>query len=306
MDNCVLGVPTGLAIDGRRLQFTKFIDKSVHTLVDSSNDAITGFRHGLKERVEKGVKIFRFSAMIEPTIADLTFLWPRMGFSNGGSGEIWTIQEDIDECDVLVEYVTRVRRYEHSFCDYAIFRDQKGGVPLRLELGFVAISDPVTDPTEDKDYDLSDYSSTFPTFSSPLGPGFIFPQTTITLRGSARGFDRYALMLNNNLVLRHQNGQNADSVCVGASEINLATSVPYIEDNVDLYDEPAENAAGEAGSLVYTRTGVCTTTFSFNTLEEIAKPPSITAKSEPVNLPLFYRVLRSVSAAALSVNHNLA
>lgn len=300
MDNCVLGAATRLAIEGQRLQFTKFIDQSVHTLVDSSRDAITGFRHGLSERTDYGIKIYRFRVMIEPTVADLTALLPVMGFT--ASGTLWTIQEDIPAADVLVDFGTRIRRYENAYCDMAVFRDQKGGVPLRLELGFVAIGN----PTEDEDYDLSDHSSTFPAFANPIGAGYIFPQAAITLRGTARGFDRYALVINNNLQVRHQNSQYADSVCAGAGEIYLATSVPYVDtpiDNTDLYDEPMANTAAEGATLVYTRTSVGTTTVNMLKAHEIAKPPSINGKSEPINLPLFYRIMRTAQSAALTINH---
>jgi hypothetical protein len=124
----------------------------------------------------------------------------------------------------------------------------------------------------------------------------------LSLEGTARAFDRFALGIDNKVFASFNNSQVAESLCPTDREIYFACSSPYNSDEVDLYTKALDGTGGTSGTLTFTRS-TKSTLFTMANLQMLPRSPDILGKQE-IRLDQYYRVYKSGSTAALVITHD--
>lgn len=291
MANCsVQGAITRLALNGQQFPFEVIGDDSVRNLVDDGDEIITGYYDPLKERVSLGLQVLTLNVRLRPTPLEMTALMPLIGFVlNTGT---WTLPDSASPASFtsIIDRSAKVHTYSTCYVNRATLAGQTGNKPLSL--------------------DLQIFCSTFAegtSFGSPTalntdGP-YPFSGGVLTLRSTARQFDRFALAINNNMQRQFENSLTAVCIDTTKRETTLATSAPYNTTNADLFTTPfLTDSLGAAATLAFTK-GNQSTSIAFNNLKEIARPPGIPGKVA-LRLPLFYRAYRDLTNKAVTVTHD--
>lgn len=291
MANCgVQGAITRLALAGQQFTFEQIDDQSVRNLVDDGEEAITGYYDPLSERVSLGLQVLTLNVRLRPTPKDITAILPLIGFDLATG--TWTLPNAVSPASftAIIDRSAKVHTYSTCYVNRATLAGQTGNKPLVI--------------------DLQIFCSTFSegtSFGSPTalnndGP-YPFSTGVITLRDTARQFDRFALSINNNLQRQFENTLTAACIDVTKREITLATSVPYKSANTDLFTTPMiTDALGDNATLVFTK-GNQSTSIAFNNLKEIARPPGIPGKVA-VRLPVFYRAYRDLTNKSVTITQD--
>lgn len=283
------GALSKLAINGQHFEFLS-IDTldSEHGLVDGSDEAIRGTLDHDKNRVTQGLTKFRHRITMQPSPAELNILLPLMAFTE--STDVFTLGDTYTAFDMIIDRVAKVHTYAGSKIDMAVFRGQKGNKPLQLQIDVISLTE--------TEANAGTFSAT--TIDSDIA--FAFTEGVLTLQGGAEAFDRFALIINPNMQVQHNNSRNADSIFPTNRQIYLATSSPYTSDETALYTTPVGSAAGAGATLVFTRGGQ-STTFTFENLKALARPPKIPGKTE-IRLPLFYKAFGDGSDRPITITHD--
>lgn len=279
-----------LAIDGQQVEFISFEGGQTIELVDNSEQANRGILDHVKERVTQGLKIVKFKITLDPSPSELDVILPLIGFTE--STDTFSLTDDFSslEFDVIADRVAKVHTYADCKIDKAIFKCQKGRMPLRLELHIIGKTE-----TEGA-------AGSFSATALDADHNYAFTEGVLTLEGSARPMDRFALGIENNMFASFNNSQTAECIEPTDRSIWLACSSPYNTTHADLYTNATADVGGAAGSLVFTRS-TKSTTFTFANLKSIAKSPNIPPRSE-IRLDQFYRAYKSGSTAPLVITHD--
>lgn len=285
------GAYSRLAIDGQQMEFNTIREGTRTELVDNGDQAIRGTRSHAKERVTLGLVWVKHIITMQPTPSELDVLIPLMGFAESPT-DTFTLTDDFDSLTftMLIDRVEKIHTYADSIIDKAIFRGQKGGMPIGLELHILS-------PTESEGT-----TWTGPPTALDTDHNYAFTEGVLTLQASAREFDRFLLSIDNKCAVEHNNSRTATCITPTDSEIVLACSTPYTSTESDLYTTPFGSAAGAGGSLVFTRS-TKSTTFTFANLKSIATVPEIPGKQE-IRLPLFYKAYSSGATKPLVITHD--
>lgn len=284
------GAVSRLAINGQQVEFNAIREGTRTELVDNGDQAIRGTLDHAKERVTQGLVWVKHIITMQPTPSELDVIIPLIGFSV--SSDTYTLTDDFTSLTftMLIDRVAKIHTYASSIVDKAVFRGQKGRLPISLELTILS-------PTE-----TEGSTWTGPPTALDTDHNYAFTEGVLTVQGGAESFDRFALSIDNKCAVQHNNSRTATCITPTDREIILACSTPYTSAETDLYTTPFGSAAGAGGTLVFTRS-TKSTTFTFANLKSTATVPEIPGKEE-IRLPLFYKAYSSGSTKALVITHD--
>lgn len=290
--SCTVGAVTEFDFAGTNMQFVWLRQNSSYQLTDSGAEAINGFLDPMETRVTAGLTVIDFTVMLEPTISDLDVILPKLCFAESPT-DTFTMDQTLDSFTTILAMGPKFHTISTCYIDKAIFRHQRGSTPLRLELRIFGTSE-----------SLADADPGVAAFAD--GVGYPFPDVTVNVPGlSDMKVDRVAIGIDNKVMREWNNSTTLTSACPTAREIYLATSSPYTDTEEAVYSTPAGGTLSTAGgSVVWNRGDGRSTTFTFEHLQLLAKPPDILGKDKEVRLDQFYRAYRTASAPALVVTHD--
>lgn len=292
---CSQGAEARLGINDVEFEFISLQGGARYALVDNTIQAIRGTYSRSKERVKEGLIYIDLYVRMQPTPTELDTLIPLFGFAETPTDTFTVSDSELTSFTVVVDRVAKVHTYANCKINRATFSGQKGQQPVSVDLHIMGVTE-----TEGN-------AGTFSTGTAldATDQPYAFTDGVMTLRSSARQYDRFALSIDNKIQREFNNSQTATNICRTDREITLATSVPYVAANTDLYTTPGPggpDASGAAGTLVFTDGGQ-STTFSFANLKELAQSTPIPGKRE-LRLPLNYRVYKSGSTEELIITHD--
>jgi hypothetical protein len=273
------------------LEFLEFDPGIDQTLIDLGDRAIRGTRSHSKERVAQGILKVEPTVLMQPSPTELDqLLTPILGGTE--SVDVFAVDEDVPARFLLFDAVAKVHEMGNVYVDKAIFRGQVNQ-PLMLELQFKGKTHTPR---------AAGYFTTVSVPAIDTDQVLVFHEGVLTLRSSARSFEQFVLVIDNDLEVNFYNSRTASDICAQDRKIMLGTSTPYTSSEIDLFDDPMTSAAGDSGTLVFT-SGSKSTTFTFGNLKEMAKAPSVKSKRE-IKLPLQYKAYRSGATKEIEITHD--
>jgi hypothetical protein len=231
---------------------------------------------------------------MQPTPSELDVLFPLIGLAETPT-DTFTVSDDFSSRSftTLIDHVGKIHTYASCMIDKAIFRGQMGSKPIGLELTIIGST-----------AESEGTSWTGPPTAIDNDFNYAFYESVLTLEGTARAMDRFALGIDNKVFASFNNSQAAECLYPTDREIYFACSSPYNSDEVDLYTKALDGTHGTSGTLVWARTGIAkSTTLTMANLQMLPKSPDILGKQE-IRLDQYYRVYKSGSTAALVVTHD--
>lgn len=282
------GAISKLAIGGQQIPFEMIDDQTTRKLVDDNDEVITGYMDPLSQRVSLGQLDIVVNVRLRPTPLELTALFPQMGMTLDTG--VWGLDESLASFTMIIDRVAKVHTYATCYVNQWTLSGQKGTKPLALDLQIVG-----TSLTEGN---AGSFSATALTADGP----YPFTAGVLTLRSSTRQFDRFSLSVNHFVERNFENSLTVSCADMTRRRVTLATSVPYVSANTDLFTTPLASAAGAAATLVFTKGGQ-STSIAITNLKEIARPPGIPGKMA-IRLPLFMRAYRTTSTKTFATTHD--
>lgn len=288
------GAISRLAINGQEMEFLSIEGGMRTMLTDNTERAIRGTLSRSKERVKEGLQVVDIAIRMNPSPAELDVILPLIGMVESPTDTFTVIDgsaNTLGDFTVIIDRVAKVHTYANCKIDKAVFRGQKGADPIELELRIMGTTE------------SEGAAGSFSASAIDTGIAYSFCEGVMTLDSTQRGYDRFALSIDNMIQRQFNNSCTATSLVPTDRAVTLATSVSYVAANTGLYTTPATpDATGIVGSLAFTDGGQ-STTFTMINLKSIAQSPSIPGKTE-IRLPLFYKAYKSGSTAELIVTHD--
>jgi hypothetical protein len=210
---------------------------------------LRGTRERFSNRTRPGKQSFAGPAKLQPSAEDLQFFLPQIlggAFSDGTS----TVTDTLPDMYVTVDKVAKVCTYGNVYVNKGTFTAAEG-VEMSLELDLVGMSETVTN------------GGTFPSVTYNDTPPFMFYEAELTMLGTSRLIKSFTLTVDNMLEILYQNSITPTSIIPKDRHISFQCDVPWIDDNVDLYDQDPD---GAAATLVLTF-GSKVLTFDFGSLQ---------------------------------------
>lgn len=271
----------------------KFMDHSRYTLVDPGPETFNGILDNPKELVSSGIQFFGFQVLLYPMVTELDVLLPLIGMTESPT-DTFTLTDDFSSLtfSTVVDKVAKVHTYTSCKVDKAIFRGQKGGKPVSLELHILALA-----MTEGSSFG----SPTVPTKYAP----YAFNTGTMNLLGTAYQFDRFALGIDNHCAVQHNNSEAPQSIQPTWRSINLGCSTPYTSTETSLLTTAIGSSRSDGGTGNVTMTYAnFSTVFSFANMKWEATPPSVLGKGSEIRLDQMWTIYKSSTTAPLIVTHD--
>lgn len=256
-----------LAIDGKQFCFRQIVPTGRgYEVVDNSEDSMCGDldHHG---EVDLGCKDLRFRIFMRPSPEELDLLLPWIGFDE--TTNTFELSDDFSSRSktVLIDRVAQVHEYTTCYVDKAIFTGARGRKTMGLDLWVIATNE---DPT-------SAWSGV--TDISPRTVGYPLTRGTLELLGSTRLFNQYTCVIDNNFDTEFNNSRVITAADPADRVIYLATSTPFINTTVDLYNDQLDDVTGATGQLAFSR-GSQSLEFNFRRLVNMTKIPEVPYRKE--------------------------
>lgn len=317
MTACNQGATTRLALGAtgsvQQIEFLEFIDESQFGLVDNSRQAIRGTLEGHANRVTAGLERLKFTIKMNPSPSEMDLILPLIGTTQVSTDNFSVVDGSGNSTappafEVVVDRNTQIDLYDDCKIDKAIYRGQKGDAPVELILEIMA-----TTMTRDTSWQDSAAGAI-----AAIGtPDICYAFTEGSLKlGSALGessdgiieFDRFAVVINNNLQVQYNNSRTPTNICATRRDIQLLANSPFVSGTKALFNTPAGGDTTGFSSpnayVKFTRSSAnISTEFRFGNIKAIATPPDIPGKQE-LRLDLAYTAYTTSSAAALIVVHD--
>lgn len=317
MTACNQGATTRLALGitagVQEIEFLEFDDQSQFDLVDNSKEAIRGTLEGHANRVTAGLERLRFKIRMNPSPSEMDLILPLIGTNENSTDNFSVVDGSGNSVappafEVVVDRNTQIDRYTGCKVDRAIHRGQMGNAPVELILEIVG-------QTMSRDVSWEDSGANAIAAIGTPDICYAFTEGTLKL-GSSLGensdglieFDRYAIVIDNNLEVQYNNSRTPTNICASRRDIQLLANSPFVSATADLFNTPAGGDTTGFDSpnayVKFTRSSAnISTEFRFGNLKAIARPPSIPGKTE-IRLDLAFQAYTTSSAAALVVVHD--
>lgn len=283
------GSASRLAINGTEIGFVQFQDMSAQGVVDDSAQVIDGNLDPHTGNILKGIKNVGCQIVLDPGNGELDVILPLIGLAES-PGNTYTSGNVLPSFPVVVDMGEKVLTYTDCQVDMSVLQGQKGSSPIRNVLRLRGVDITVGN------------SGTFnPTNPLIVPAPYAFTMGVATLASIATQHNQFALAINNNLIVEHNNSNTATCIKPGAREITLSLSAPFNTTTAPLFTTPwgSGGSIKAAGVLAFTN-GSVSSTITCGELSAIPRPPSRITKMTEIRLPLTYKVARTPSAAALT------
>lgn len=318
MTACNQGATTRLALgvtaSVQQVEFLSFIDESQFGLVDNSQRAIRGTLEGHSNRVTAGLERLKFKITMNPSPSEMDLILPLIGTTEVSTDNFSVVDGSSNSVappafEVVVDRNTQIDVYTDCKVDVAVYRGQKGDAPVELILEVYAAG-----MIQDHGAWTDSGSNAIAAIGTP-DICYAFTEGTLKL-GTSEGedsdgiieFDRFAVVINNNLEVQYNNSRTPTNICATRRDIQLLANSPFVSGTKALFNTPAGGTTTGYSSpnayVKFTRSSAnISTEFRFGNLKAIATPPDIPGKQE-IRLDLAYTAYTTSSAAALVVVHD--
>lgn len=285
---------TGLAINGFRMCFISAKPLFKYHLVDPNPQLMCGELDDIIEVLTPGIEHHGWRVLLQPHPGELDILIPLIGFSESPT-DTWT------PTDTLTSFTTLVRLKSSTanavsttscVIDKAVFRGQKGLNPISLQLDILGKTSTET----------ATFNPTSVTHNAP----YPFTAGTLTLAGTARAYDSFVLVHDNNIRKRFNNSVTADVLQNVRRTIHLGVSIPYTDDEDDLFTSNivgTTRAAGFAANLAYSRSNY-NLAWDFTKVTWEAEPPPIEGKESEVRSFMWMAARKSGSNVLCTITQD--
>jgi hypothetical protein len=261
------GVAARLQIGNLLACWARFNDQStVEKIINP--DAICGSRLMAGHRVQSGRRMIQFTTVHDLTAPLMNVLLPLIG-STLAAG-VHTANEIVTPVDILVDKVGAIHQYTNCRVVKAILRGQVGTLPCQIETTWLG---------EDEIEPVS------PVFSTPTTDGVIaFSGATLKVAAVSTLFDRFAWVVDNQLVPSWNASPTVTDVGPGPQQVLAAFSVPYITGNKSQYWAYKASNLDAAIEIVLTN-GLDSVKIELPTAKLIPESPSIESAGAEIRLP---------------------
>lgn len=304
-----VAVDARVSINGKKWCFAKFLDQSTTEII-SDDEVNCGHVDPEVEGELSGRELNRFSILLNPSMPmlyDLMGFWGMDGQEGSGSGgvsglagsgagassgKMWA-SLDMKSVDVTVDKVGAVHQWARTWINRIILRGQGGTQPVSLEMQCIA---------------MTEIEGEWTATEGEMDWIFPFVNSTFTLDSQPYDIDRFAFIIDRNLVPEWEGSVYMTDIGRGHRETMLATSVPYRATGgyKDLYWDNKRNNDPVDVSLNLTN-GFRNLTINIPKSKAIVKSPDLgTTIGETIRLPLTWRARRSIDAGKDAFNIQLA
>lgn len=273
-----------MMINSKKFCFAKFLNQTTVERVQNP-DAICGNRDPLLDRTLPGRRRVMFTTFHDFTVPILAELLPLAGTSL--STGTYTAAQTISSIPIVVDFVGKIHKFTSCRMNRMIMRGQVGTLPCSIECQWIAEDE--TDGTAE-------------TWTDGTVDGiFPFVGATYEIDSTAYNLDRFAFVIDNKLILSWNASATVTDVGIGPRQTLLATSIPYISANSDLYwDNRDAIVAGVDHSLAITN-GEDTVEINLPNTVLIPESPSIEGSLEEIRLPMTWEAHRTAATAAFNI-----
>lgn len=246
---------------------------------------LRGTRSQRKERTRITQEACGGSIVMNPTRAELNFLFPLIMGNTTKSTNNWLLGETVPLFNTIFDRVQKRFAYGNCKVAKATFKGSQGG-PIELTLDIEATLE-ITGTT------------TWATLAIPAAATadiYIMADTTFALGADASATEvaEWTITIDNALKSdRFMNRVTRKVIPAQDRIITLEMTVPYTGDEVDLYDQAI---AGNTATLTLTDPSANTTVFTFANVKATAQSPVIGGRGDEIMLTLPMRAY-STSAA---------
>lgn len=199
-----------MMIGGAKYCFAKFLDQSKYERVKNP-DAICGNRDPLIERTAPGRRKIQFTTFHDLTAPVIQLLLPLAGTTNAAG--TYTANQTVTPVEIIIDKVGAVHKYTNARMTRMIIRGQVGTLPVSAECTWIA-----EDEIQDTGTVWVDGSTDFI---------FAFPGTTHKIATVLKNIDRFAFVIDNQLIPSWNAAFTVTDVGQGPRQTLLATSIPY-------------------------------------------------------------------------------
>jgi hypothetical protein len=276
-------VDAQVSIGGSEWCFAKFQNQSMTEIV-RNDDIICG--HVDPEVLEGviGREINMFAIWLDPSLPMFRSILTALGMTESPTD---TFTSDLTDTtlEVMVDLGGAVHFYEVSWLIRAIIRGQVSNIPISMELQFIA----------QEEVEVSGSYATF--YPGDMDYIFGFAGTVHSIDGTEYAIDRFAISVNRNLVPEWNNSNYVTGVGQGPRQTLIATTVPYIPANKELY-WAKKRTLDKSDITLMLSNGLRTCTFNAPNAELNPKAPSVDTAQQTIRLPMTWAANRSISPAA--------
>lgn len=228
---------------------------------------------GTRSRFGERVRITREHVggqlVMEPTATEIDW-WIEKILGGTTAAGVTDVDETVPEFYMAVDKITKVPIFNKLKVAKCVISGSSGQ-PIRFTLDL-----------EGED-ETTGAAASFPSLTMPTDDIFICSDVVLTLGGSAREINEFALTIDNMLLVDlYRNSISRVEIPASDRMVQLTATPPYTSDNSDLYDAAI---AGAAATLVISD-GTATYTFAAANAKIPAVGPDVPAAGGEIVLPL--------------------
>lgn len=286
-------VATGLAINGTQMCFISAHPLIKYEFVDPNAQLMCGVLDDVIETITPGIEHHGWRVLLQPHPGELDILIPLIGTTESPT-DTFTPDDTPTTFTTLVRLKSTTQlAYSTTGCmvDKAIFRAQKGGSPLSLQLDIIG--------------QASAETATFSPSTITRQAPYPFTSSTLTLGGTEHEPDQVVIVHDNHVRKRFNNSVTADVIQNTRRTLHIGCNTPYTdtEDGTLTTAIGATRAAGIAVNLQFSRNNQ-ELTWDVTKAIWAATPPAITGKQDEVRMYSWWQAVKSGSNALFTITQD--
>lgn len=211
-------VATGLAINGKRMQYVSVVPLVKVQLVDPNPYLMCGVLNDVLEVITPGIEHHGWRVVMTPHPGELDVLTPLWGFTESPT-DTFTPTETLTSFTTLVRLkssTANVITTSNCVMDRVVLRGQKGNNPMTLQMDILGRS--------------SAEGSTFSPDAVTRDAPFPFTGGALSEAGSSTAFDACVIVWNNHIRKRFNNSATADVLQNVRQTLHVGINTPYTDD----------------------------------------------------------------------------
>lgn len=259
-----------------------------HDLIDDGDQSMRGTRTHPEERVSEGLNPVEGSTWHYATPDELDALLP-WALGAAENFDVFNVAETIPARNIAIDKVAKVFTFNNCYVKRMIITGQTGGlITFKFDIEALTVSE--------------GNAGSFPALTHSTQRAYAFHEGVMTLFGSARKYNQFALVVDNHTEREFNNSKTATDIGSRDREIWLYTSTPYTSDETALYTTPAGSVAGAAATLVFTN-GNLSTSIALGNLKAFAKVPTVAGKRQ-IRLPFRGKAFGDGATPDIKITHD--
>jgi len=231
-----------------------------------------------------GREINMFAIWLDPTLPVFRAILEALGTTEDPAD---TFTSDLTDTtlEVKVDLGGAIHYYPVSWLIRAMIRGQVSNIPISMELQFIA----------QEEIEASGSYAEF--YHGDMDYLFGFAGTVHDIDSEEYAIDRFAISVNRNLVPEWNNSNYVTGVGLGPRQTLLATTVPYIPANKELY-WAKKRTLDRSSITLRMSNGMRTCTFNAPNAELLPKAPSVDTLQQTIRLPMTWSANRKSSTSS--------